>query len=227
MALTAFTGSRSLDVVVRSLKSAKTLTGLSVALVAKDGETLATSRTGPDGRASFAHALLQGEGASTPKMLMAYGGAGDLAVLDLDRSPIDLSKQAGAGHDLANASGDITAGRTPKTAIDGYLYADRGVYRPGETVHITALVRDDQSRAVNDRRGYVEVLRPSGGRVQALCVRRNRRRRGAGRCRPAGRLAARPLERRAARRRLRRGGRVAVVQRRGFRQAPCRSIVQR
>ncbi len=162
MALTAFTGSRSLDVVVRSLKSAKTLTGLSVALVAKDGETLATSRTGPDGRASFAHALLQGEGASTPKMLMAYGAAGDLAVLDLDRSPIDLSKQAGAGRDLANASGDITAGRTPKTAIDGYLYADRGIYRPGETVHLTALVRDDQSRAANDRRGYVQVLRPSG-----------------------------------------------------------------
>jgi uncharacterized protein YfaS (alpha-2-macroglobulin family) len=162
MALTAFTGSRSLDVVVRSLKTARTLTGLPVALVARDGETLATVRTGDDGRATFPHALLQGDGASTPKMLMAYGASGDLAVLDLDRSPVDLSKQAGPGHDVADASGDITAGRTPKTAIDGYLYADRGIYRPGEKAHLTALVRDDQSRAVDDRRGYIEVLRPSG-----------------------------------------------------------------
>jgi uncharacterized protein YfaS (alpha-2-macroglobulin family) len=162
MALTAFTGSRALDVVVRSLKTARILAGLPVALVARDGETLATARTGPDGRATFAHALLEGEGASTPKMLMAYGAAGDLAVLDLDRSPIDLTKQAGPGHGGADASGDITAGRTPKTAIDGYLYADRGIYRPGEKAHLTALVRDDQSRAVDDRRGYIEVLRPSG-----------------------------------------------------------------
>ena len=45
-ALTAVSGSRSPDVVVRSLKSARTLPGLSVALLAKHGETLATSRAG-------------------------------------------------------------------------------------------------------------------------------------------------------------------------------------
>ena len=122
MALTAFTGSRSLDVVVRSLKTAQAPSpACRVALVAKDGETLATSRTGPDGRATFAHALLQGEGASTPKMLMAYGAAGDLAVLDLDRSPIDLTKQAGPGHDLDRRVGRYHrrahAPRPPSTAI--------------------------------------------------------------------------------------------------------------
>jgi hypothetical protein len=41
----------------------------------------------------FDRPLLDGEGAGDAKMVMAYGAQGDLAVLDLDRSPVDLSKQ--------------------------------------------------------------------------------------------------------------------------------------
>lgn len=158
MAVTAYSGAESLDVVVRSLKSARTLSGLRVALVAKDGETLGEARTDASGRAAFAHALLAGEGASAAKMLMAYGAQGDLAVLDLDRSPLDLSKQSTGGR---TASGALD-GRTPGTAVDGFVYGDRGIYRPGERVHLSALVRDRSSQAVNDRKGYLLVKRPSG-----------------------------------------------------------------
>ncbi len=160
MALTSYTGSDALDVVVRSLKTAKTLSGIPVSLVAKNGETLAKSKTDAMGRATFAHALLQGDGAMTPKMLMAYGDMGDLAVLDLERSPTDLSKQ-GAGGAQAG-SDDLLSGRSITEAVDGYLYADRGIYRPGETVHLTSLVRDREVKAVADRKGYVVVKRPSG-----------------------------------------------------------------
>ena len=55
-ALTAYSGADSLDVVVRSLKTAKTLSGLRVALVAKDGETLGETHADGFGRASFTHA---------------------------------------------------------------------------------------------------------------------------------------------------------------------------
>ena len=77
MALTGYTGSDALDVVVRSLKSAKTLSGVPVTLVAKDGETLATTKSDAMGRATFAHSLLQGEGSQSAKMVMAYGDQGD------------------------------------------------------------------------------------------------------------------------------------------------------
>lgn len=158
MALTAYSGADSLDVVVRSLKTAKTLSGLRVALVARDGETLGETNADGSGRAEFAHALLAGEGGSAAKMIMAYGAQGDLAVLDLDRSPLDLSKQSAGGRDV---SGALT-GRAPGTAVDGYVYSDRGIYRPGERVHLSALVRDRSSRAIGDRKGYLLVKRPSG-----------------------------------------------------------------
>ncbi|MBC7667728.1 MAG: alpha-2-macroglobulin family protein [Gemmatimonadaceae bacterium] len=156
MALIAYDGDESLDVVVRSLKTAKTLSGVRVALVAKDGEDLAQAKSDADGRVRFPRALMDGEGASHAKMVMAYGGEGDLAVLDLDRSPVDLSKQGVGGRTESDG------GRAVASDIDGFLYADRGIYRPGETVHLTAMVRDRLAKAVNDRKGYILVKRPSG-----------------------------------------------------------------
>ena len=165
MALIGYTGADSLDVVVRSLKSAKTLSGLRVALVAKNGEDLAEATTDSNGRVRFLKPLLEGEGAGAAKMVMAYGPQGDLAVLDLDRSPIDLSKQGTGGRTPGGGVvGDdsATGGRAVGTDLDGFLYADRGIFRPGETAHITALLRDLQSHSVKDRKGSVVISRPSG-----------------------------------------------------------------
>jgi alpha-2-macroglobulin len=157
MALLAYQGSESLDVAVRSLKTAKILPGVRVALVASNGEDLAEAKADADGRVKFAKALLTGDGEVRAKMVMAYGPQGDLAVLDLDRPPVDLSKEGVGGR-----SDTAVDGRDAKTDIDGYVYADRGVYRPGETVHLAALIRDRQARAVKDRKGAIVVLRPSG-----------------------------------------------------------------
>ncbi|MBV9995042.1 MAG: alpha-2-macroglobulin family protein [Caulobacteraceae bacterium] len=161
MALIGYSGQDALDVVVRSLKTARPLAGVPVSLVSKSGEDLGKTVTDAAGRATFAHSLLEGENGLKAKMVMAYGPQGDLAVLDLDRSPIDLSRQ-NAGAAATGAASDVTAGRSLVGDIDGYLYADRGIYRPGETVRLTSLIRDRQARAVGDRKGEIVVLRPSG-----------------------------------------------------------------
>ncbi|WP_293682031.1 alpha-2-macroglobulin, partial [uncultured Phenylobacterium sp.] len=152
MALTAYEGSEGLDVVVRSLKSAKSLPALKVALVARNGETLAEARTDASGRVKFDRPLLEGEGAGDARMVMAYGPQGDLAVMDLERAPVDLSKQNVGGRTAEGAGG----------GVDAYLYTDRGIYRPGETVRLNALLRDREARAIKDRKGYIVVRRPSG-----------------------------------------------------------------
>lgn len=153
MALTAYQGSEGLDVVVRSLQSAKTLSGLRVALVAANGEDLAEGKSDASGRVRFDKPLLKGEGAETARMVMAYGAQGDLAVLDLDRAPVDLSRQGVGGR---------VDGPTAGGPVDAYLYADRGVYRPGETVHLNTLLRDREARAIKQRKGAIVVRRPSG-----------------------------------------------------------------
>src|SRR4029078_11595560 len=97
MALSSYSGSAGVDAVVRSLNTAKILPGLRVALVAANGETLAESKTDTSGRVRFAKPLLEGKQGQRARMIMAYGAQGDLAVLDLERSPVDLSKQGIGG----------------------------------------------------------------------------------------------------------------------------------
>ena len=159
MALLAYDGSDSLDVVVRSLKSARVTPGVRVTLVARNGEELAEAKADAQGHVRFDHALLGGEGAAGAKMVMAYGAQGDLAVLDLDRAPVDLSKQGVGGR--TDESGGVS-GRSSAGLVDAFLYSDRGIYRPGETVHVNALLRDREVKAVKDRKGAIVVRRPSG-----------------------------------------------------------------
>ena len=163
MGPTAYDGSDALDVVVRSLKTAKIMAGVRVALVAKNGEDLGAGTSDASGRVRFPRPMLKGEGAAAAKMVMAYGAMGDLAVLDLDRSPVDLSSQ-GVGGRAPNPddTGKPTDGRTVKSDVDAFLYADRGIYRPGETAHVVALVRDREAKAIKDRKGFLVIRRPSG-----------------------------------------------------------------
>ncbi|MFV4733684.1 MG2 domain-containing protein, partial [Mycobacterium tuberculosis] len=51
---------------------------------------------------------------------------------------------------------------------DAYLYADRGIYRPGETAHLVAMVRDRLAKAIKDRKGALVIRRPSGVEYQRV-----------------------------------------------------------
>ncbi len=163
LALQAYDGSDALDVTVRSLKTAKAMAGVRTTLVGKDGQDLGAAVTDSAGHVRFARALLAGEAGATPARVMAYGPQGDFTTLDLSRSPVDLSKQDVGGRS-APGSGPRTGkeAQDAASALDGFLYADRGVYRPGETVHLVALVRDHLARAVGDRAGALVIRRPSG-----------------------------------------------------------------
>jgi uncharacterized protein YfaS (alpha-2-macroglobulin family) len=163
MALQAYDGSDALDVTVRSLKTAKAMGGVRVALVANDGGELASVTSDGAGRAHFPRALLAGENGAAPSRVMAYGPGADFTVMDLSASPIDLSKQDVGGRAVPGAA--PATGKSaidPAGAVDGFLYPDRGIYRPGETVHLVALLRDKLARSVKDRRGSLIVRRPSG-----------------------------------------------------------------
>ncbi len=163
MALQAYDGSDALDVVVRSLKTARALGGVRLALVAADGEELASALSDATGRVRFARALLGGESGAKPMRVMAYGPKTDFTLLDLERSPVDLSKQDVGGRSPPGAK-PATGADVAKaaSAVDGFVYTDRGIYRPGETVHVVGLLRDRLAHAVTDRRGALVVRRPSG-----------------------------------------------------------------
>lgn len=149
LAFTAYRGADGLDVVLRSLQTAKPLSNTTVQLVARSNEVLAQARTDTDGRVRFSKRLTAGEGPSRPRLLMAFGREGDFAILDLDRAPVDITSEN-------------IAGRAAPANADGFVWLDRGIYRPGETVRASAMLRDAAASALSTRAGAFVVVRPNG-----------------------------------------------------------------
>ena len=148
MALTTYSSSEGVDVFVRSLKTGKAISGVSLELIAQNNDILAGAQTNADGAARFPKAAINADYPQTPKMILAYGAQDDFAAIDLTRAPLDLSDR------------DV-AGRSASSVIDAFVFLDRGIYRPGETPHVTALLRDDAGRAA-DRPATVTIYRPNG-----------------------------------------------------------------
>ena len=157
IALSTFTGADGLHVMVRSLETAKPLPGVTIALIARGNDELAKAVSDDAGHVGFAPGLLRGEGGARPAAVMAYGASEDFAVLDLGRPAFDLSDRGVSGRDMPGA-------------FDAYLYSDRGIYRPGETVHVAVLLRDQQARAVHDTPVTIIVSRPNGGEFKRFAL---------------------------------------------------------
>lgn len=148
MALTTYSSADGVDVFVRSLTSAKPLAGVRLALIAQNNDELAAAVTDNQGRARFEEAAVSGEYPLTPRMLMAYGPQSDFAALDLQRAPLDLSDRN-------------VGGRVAPNKIDAFIWLDRGIYRPGETVRLSGLLRDEAGRAISDRPATITIRRPN------------------------------------------------------------------
>ncbi len=148
LGLTTYSGEDGLHTFVRSLTSAGPSANANVRLVARNNEVLGTATTDARGYARFDAKLHKGEGGLAPAMVVADTVSGDYAFLDVSQTAFDLTDRG-------------VKGRNAPGPIDGYAYADRGVYRPGETVHLTALIRDSAVIAANVPTTMI-ISRPDG-----------------------------------------------------------------
>lgn len=148
LGVTAFTGPDGVHVFVRSLAGALPVAGSEVRLIARNNEVLGSAKTDARGYARFDGALARGETGLAPALVSAEAPGGDFAFLDMTTAAFDLSDRG-------------VKGREAPGAIDAFAYADRGVYRSGETVHLTTLVRDRNANAANLPVTLI-VTRPDG-----------------------------------------------------------------
>ena len=147
LGLTAMTGSDGIHAFVRSLADAKAKAGIEVRLVARNNEVLSTATTDEKGAIRFEAGLTRGTGGLAPALLVAREENGDYGFLDLTKAAFDLSDR-GVG------------GRQTPGPLDAMVFAERGVYRPGENVYLTALLRDDRGYAAPGVPLTLKIYRP-------------------------------------------------------------------
>ncbi|MBX3596808.1 MAG: alpha-2-macroglobulin family protein [Rhizobiaceae bacterium] len=148
--LSTLTGQDGLHVFARSLGSAKPFAGVELTLLARNNEVLGTTITDADGRASFSAGLTRGNDGMVPAVITASAkGGDDFVFLDMTKAGFDLSDRG-------------VEGRTAPGALDIYAWTERGIYRAGESVHASALARNDAANAVVDLPLTFIFTRPDG-----------------------------------------------------------------
>ena len=129
----------------------------------------------PTARLVFDAGLLKGEGGDAPALVVAQSAEGDYSFVDLTQPAFDLTDRG-------------VEGRAPSGAVDAFVYAERGVYRRGETVHATVLLRDASANAMTGTPVTLVVERPDGVEYLAHHAERHGRR-----CRNARHFAINPI----------------------------------
>ena len=163
LGLTAYTAHDGIDVFIHSLASAEPRGGIEVRLVARNNEVLAVRQTDRNGFIHFEAGLARGEGGVAPAAIVATE-KNDYAFLSLKSPAFDLSDRG-------------VAGRPVPAGLDAFVYTERGVYRTGETVAVTALLRDARGSAAPNVPLTLVIARPDGVEYRRAARRRPRPRR--------------------------------------------------
>jgi alpha-2-macroglobulin len=148
LGLTAYTTHDGIDVFIHSLASADPRGSVEVRLIARNNEVLAVRQTDRNGFIHFEAGLARGEGGVAPAAIVA-SEKGDYAFLSLKSPAFDLSDRG-------------VAGRPVPAGLDAFVYTERGVYRSGETVAVTALLRDARGAAAPNVPLTLTITRPDG-----------------------------------------------------------------
>ncbi len=119
------------DVFVQSIYGGAPVEGASVEIVATNGLTIATQATDATGRARFSKI----EGATREKapLLAIIKKGNDLSFMPLNRNDRNLDY----------SRFDVGGERNARSAqqLNAFLFSDRGIYRPGETMKIGMIVK--------------------------------------------------------------------------------------
>ena len=119
-------------------------------LIARNNEVMATRRTDAAGHVAVRARAWRAGRAGCRRRCSSPPIRAAITPSSVSRSPaFDFSDRG-------------VAGRAVPAGLDAFVYTERGVYRTGETVHVTALLRDARGVAALDVPLTLVVERPDG-----------------------------------------------------------------
>ena len=131
---------------VNSLRTAEPAAGAAVTVLARNNQVLARGTADERG---IARLEWKPESDGAPFLITAEL-AGDLSYVDLAHACVEQGEGLGGGSYLEEGE------------LEAAVFGDRGVYRPGETAFLQAIVRDGQMRAPEPFPALFRVRRPDG-----------------------------------------------------------------
>ena len=141
-------GNGKVHVIATDLRSAKPAADVELNLRNFQGQTLASGKTNGEGFADL-------DTPNTPFLLVAQQGA-DKAYLKVN-----------ANTALETSHFDV-GGETVKKGLKGYIYGERGVWRPGDDIHLTFVLQDKAKTLPANHPVTLQLFDPTGKLKQSV-----------------------------------------------------------
>jgi len=135
-------------IFVNSISSARPVTNAEVNIISTNNQTILTGKTDGDGVAIFKDVKKMTEGFH-PRLVVVEKDE-DFNYLDLSETMIETSRFDVGG--LTQYAADFNV----------FLYSPRNIYRPGEEVQLSAIVRNDKIQVVKDVPLIIKIVTPIG-----------------------------------------------------------------
>ncbi len=152
--LIAKQGEDKIVVFANSIKTADPVNGVNVSVYAANNQLIGTGATDADGVATIAYTKKDFSGFK-PAMIIAKT-ADDFNYLPFNNTRVNTSRFA-VGGKRNNASG-----------LDAFVYAERDIYRPGERVNFSVIIRDREWHSPGEIPLKMKFLMPNGKELKTF-----------------------------------------------------------
>ena len=133
---------------VNSIQEAKPISNVEVNFISKTNQVVHSARTDNNGLAVFSN--MQRHAPDFEIDMVTAVSGDDFNFMDLNKNTV-------------NAAAFETGGLRPNpSGYEAYLYGDRDLYRPGETVHVSGILRSNQWDTPNKMPVKLKLLLPNG-----------------------------------------------------------------
>jgi alpha-2-macroglobulin len=154
LGLIAKEGQDKIYVFTNSIKSADPVNGVNISVYSTNNQLIGTGATDNDGVATIAYSKKDFSGFK-PAMIIAKT-ADDFNYLPFNNTRVNTSRF------------DVGGKRNNPSGFDAFVYAERDVYRPGEKINFSVILRDAQWKNPGDVPLKMKFLMPNGKELKSF-----------------------------------------------------------
>lgn len=147
-------GTNEVWVFANSIKTAEPLANVAITLVSNSNQVIAEVQTNGKGVAHFEKLTEKNPGAKLA--LVSAKTDDDFNYLLLQDAKVETSRF------------EVEGKRDNPTGFDAFVYGDRNIYRPGETIHFNTVIRNPVWESVGEIPLKIKVLSPNGKEYRVL-----------------------------------------------------------
>ncbi len=154
LGLIAKEGQDKIYVFTNSIKSADAVDGVNISVYGTNNQLIGTGATNKDGVAEISYSKKEFSGFK-PAMVIAKT-ADDFNYLPFSNTRVNTSRF------------EVGGKRNNPSGFDAFVYAERDVYRPGEKINFSVILRDGQWKNPGDIPLKMKFLMPNGKEMKAF-----------------------------------------------------------